>query len=47
MQVKLRLAAEYGRKEAIIELLKHDGVDVNSADWVGNDVIRSYVHVHV
>ena len=34
MQAKLRGAAEDGRKADIIELLKHDGVDVDSPDWV-------------
>ena len=34
MQVKLREAARDGRKADIIELLKHDGVDVDSPNWV-------------
>ena len=39
MQAKLREAAILGRKDDITELLKHDGVDVNSADGVSH-VIR-------
>ena len=45
MQAKLREAARDGRRDVIIDLLKH-GVDVNGADAVSH-VIRSYVKVHV